>query len=89
LDVAVQTIVGKIKSRIRGNGRGWVFSPNQFLDLGNRSAVGVALHRLAREGVIRRLARGLYDYPKRDRRYGTLAPDPDVAGGLIVEESAG
>lgn len=55
-----------------------MFSPNQFLDLGTRSAVGVALHRLARDGVIRRLARGLYDYPKQDRRYGILAPDPDA-----------
>jgi hypothetical protein len=52
----VQTIGSKIQRRIYGNGRGWVFSPGQFLDLGNRSAVGVALHRLEKSGTIHRLA---------------------------------
>ena len=41
-----------------------MFSPNQFLDLGNRSAVGVALHRLVKAGKIRRIRRGLYDLPR-------------------------
>jgi hypothetical protein len=83
----VQTIGSKIQSRIYGNGRGWVFSPGQFLDLGNRSAVGVALHRLEKSGTIRRLTRGLYDYPKQHATFGLLAPSPDaVAKAQIVEK---
>lgn len=80
----VQTIDKRIVSRIYGNGRGWVFSPNQFLDLGSRPAVGVALHRLARAGTIRRLTRGLYDYPKQHPVYGTLAPDPDAVAKALA-----
>ena len=46
------TIDKSILNRIRGSGAGSVFAPNQFLDLGNRSAVGVALHRLVKAGKI-------------------------------------
>lgn len=45
-----------------------------FLDLGGRAAVDQALARLARAGSIRRLARGVYDYPEIDPRLGALAP---------------
>ncbi len=77
-----------IVSRIYGNGRGWVFSPNHFLDLGNRSAVGVALHRLAKAGTIRRLTRGLYDYPKRHATFGVIAPDPDAVAKALAGKHA-
>jgi hypothetical protein len=40
-----------------------VWTPVDFLDLGARAAVDKALQRLAADGVIRRLARGLYDRP--------------------------
>ncbi len=79
-----QPIDKSIVSRIYGNGRGWVFSPSQFLDLGGRTAVGVALHRLVKTGTIRRLARGLYDYPKHHPTFGTLAPDPDVVAKALA-----
>jgi Family of unknown function (DUF6088) len=71
----VQTIDGKLKSRIYGHGRGSVFTPNDFLDLGGRDAVDKALSRLATRGVVRRLARGLYEYPREHPELGTLSPD--------------
>ena len=71
----MQTIETKIKSRIYGHGRGSVFTPNDFLDLGGRDAVDKALSRLAAGGTIRRLARGLYEYPRKHPELGTLAPD--------------
>ncbi|MCL4855596.1 MAG: hypothetical protein KJZ78_29880 [Bryobacteraceae bacterium] len=86
--IDVQTIDSKIKSRIYGNGRGWVFSPSQFLDLGNRSAVGVALHRLEKSGTIRRLTRGLYDYPKQHATFGLLAPSPDSVAKALAGKHA-
>ncbi len=86
--IDVQTIDSKITSRIYGNGRGWVFSPNHFLDLGNRSAVGVALHRLAKAATIRRLTRGLYDYPKQHPTFGVLAPDPDAVAKALAGKHA-
>ena len=67
----------KILSRIIGRGRGFVFTPVDFLDLGSRAAIDQALSRSARAGNIRKLARGLYDYPRRDPKLGVLAPTDD------------
>ena len=66
-----------ILSRIIGRGRGFVFTPVDFLDLGSRAAIDQALSRSARAGNIRKLARGLYDYPRRDPKLGVLAPTDD------------
>ena len=67
----------KIKQRIIGKGRGAVFAPSDFLDIGSRASVDQALSRLANHGVIRRLTRGLYDYPKKSPRFGYLLPSAD------------
>jgi len=71
----MQTIDNRIINRVRGSGAGSVFAPNQFLDLGSRSAVGVALHRLVKAGKLRRIRRGLYDLPRSHPIIGQTAPD--------------
>jgi len=63
--------------RIRGHGKGWVFTPNHFKDLGTRDAVASALKRHKQAGLIRQLAQGLYDYPKTDPELGILEPSID------------
>ena len=75
----------KIKKRIIGKGRGAVFTPSQFLDLGSRTSVDQALSRLANSGIIRRLAHGLYDYPKIDPHLGILTPSPDVIAKAVAD----
>lgn len=70
----MQSIDSKILSRIYGRGKGCVITPGDFLDLGSRQAVDLALHRLAKKGTLRRLARGLYDYPRIDPELGLLSP---------------
>lgn len=51
-----------------------------FEALGTRRAVDVALHRLANQGVIRRLDRGLYYVPRHHPSLGEIRPTPeDVA----------
>ena len=85
--MAMQTIDKSILSRIRGSGAGSVFSPGQFLDLGNRSAVGVALHRLAKAGKIRRIRRGLYDLPRAHPIMGETAPDIMATVRALMEGS--
>ena len=71
----MQTIDAKLKSRIYGSGRGSAFTPNEFLDIGGRDAVDQALSRLTVKGTIRRLARGLYEYPREHPELGMLSPD--------------
>ena len=67
----------KILARIYGKGRGWCFGPKDFQDIGNRPAVDKALSRLHRGGTIRRVARGVYDYPRVSKKLGMQAP-PDL-----------
>jgi hypothetical protein len=74
----MQSIDSKILSRIYGRGKGSVVTPGAFLDLGSRQAVDLALHRLAKKGTLRRLARGLYDYPRTDPDLGLLSPTTDA-----------
>lgn len=59
-----QTVEQQILARVYGHGRGWVFSPKDFLHLGTRKAVDVALIRLTQAETIRRIIRGIYDYPR-------------------------
>ena len=70
----LKSIDSKILNRIRELGRGSVFVPTDFLNLGSRQAVDIVLHRLAKAGTIRRLTRGLYDYPRMHSELGLLAP---------------
>lgn len=72
------TIQDDILDRIRGNDRGKVFTPKDFLDLGSRDAADQSLSRLVRSGEIERLGRGLYHYPRVNERLGIpIGPDPD------------
>jgi hypothetical protein len=65
-----------------------VFSQDGFLDLGSRAAVDKALSRLAVKGTLRRLARGLYDYPRTHPQLGVLAPDPAAVARAIAGKFA-
>src|SRR3990170_1443599 len=73
----MQSIDNKIVSRIYGKKRGWVFTPKDFVDLGSRPSVDVALHRRVKSGTIQRIARGLYYYPKQSLRFGVVPPSAD------------
>jgi hypothetical protein len=75
-DKIMQSIENKILSRIYGNGRGWTFFQKDFSDLGSRTAIDNALTRLLGKGTIRRVLRGLYDYPRYSELLsGQLSPD--------------
>ena len=68
------SVADKIMNRIRRHGRGWVFTPKDFLDIAPRNNVGVALHTLVQDGHIRRFTRGFYDYPRSHPKLGLLSP---------------
>lgn len=83
-----QHIEKAIVSRLYGHGRGWVFTPRDFLDLGPRPAVSSALKRQTDTGRIRQLARGLYDYPREHPQLGLLAPDTDAIARALTGRDA-
>lgn len=85
----MQSIEQKVFSRILWKGPGYVFTPGDFLDLANRNAVGQILFRAVRAGRIRKLARGLFDFPARHPRLGVLTPPMDhVAIALKGREAS-
>jgi hypothetical protein len=82
-----QAIEQKILSRIYGNGRGWAFSPADFADLGARPTIDSALHRREREGVIRRVIRGIYDYPRQSKALGgPVSPNIDKVADALARK---
>lgn len=78
------SVAQKIMQRIRRHGRGWVFTPRDFVDLASRSNVDTVLHRLVAQGDIRRFARGIYDYPKSHTKLGLLSPSQDQLTDAIA-----
>jgi Family of unknown function (DUF6088) len=78
----------QVIDRIRGHGRGWVFTPRKFRGLGTRQAVGVALGRLLKQGTIERISHGLYYYPKRHPVIGRLAPSPEAIAKALTDRAA-
>ncbi len=75
----MQSIENKILSRIYGNGRGFSFSSFDFIDEFKDNNIDKALSTLTKEGKIRRVARGMYDYPKYSSLLEQdLSPDIDA-----------
>jgi hypothetical protein len=87
MGLQMSSVSDQILRRVRGRGRGSVFTPADFLDLGSRAAVDQALSRLTKDGRLRRLARGLYDYPQVHSRLGPLAPAPDAVAKALARET--
>jgi hypothetical protein len=80
-----KSIDSQVLTAIKSRGVGSVFVPADFLGIGSREAIDITLHRLARKGTIRRLARGVYDFPKDHPVLGRLSPSAEA----IAEALAG
>lgn len=84
-----KTLEDRILSRVYGNGRGWAFSQIDFADIGVRSTIDSALYRREKEGLIRRVIRGVYDYPRHSELLQkTISPDIDQVAHAIARKFA-
>jgi len=84
----VQSIDSKLLSRVYGQGRGWVFTPNHFQGIGSRDAIASALKRHKKAGTIRQLTFGLYDYPRQHASLGLLNPTADAVAKALAGRDA-
>lgn len=84
----MQGVAQAILSRIYGHGRGWCFTPKDFADLGSAESARITLYRLVKRQTIRRLANGLYDYPRRHEQLGLLSPSPDDVARALASRDA-
>jgi hypothetical protein len=80
----MQDVANKIVNRIYRHGKGWCFTPKDFADLGSTESVRIKLFRLAKQKIIRRLAKGLYDYPREHKEIGLLSPGPDAIAEALA-----
>ena len=72
---------------IAGHGRGWAFSSSDLLEKFSRSQADNLLTELTKKGKIRRVARGVYDYPKYSeflKQY--LSPNIDQVARAIARK---
>ena len=76
-----------ILKRIWAKHRGFVFTPREFARLGTRAAVDQALSRLHRRGQVRRLTRGVYEFPRIHPKIGLLSPSPEAVAKAIAKGS--
>lgn len=81
------SVPDRVMKRVRASGRGSVFTPRDFLDMATRATVDQALSRLTKAGHLRRLARGLYDFPKLHPKLGAIAPTPDDVAQALARET--
>ena len=81
------SVPDRLMKRVRASGRGSVFTPSDFLTVAARSSVDQALSRLVKGGQLRRLARGLYDFPKLHPKLGALSPAPDDVAHALARET--
>jgi hypothetical protein len=87
MKATIPSVPDRIMRRARSTGRGGVFTPSDFLDVAARAAVDQALSRLVKSGELRRLARGLYDFPKIHPKLGPLSPAPDDVAQALARET--
>jgi hypothetical protein len=81
----MQTMRNKVLERIQRFEPGHAFMAKDFLDIASRGSIDVAFSSLLRQGVIRRVRRGLYDIPRNNPTLGgNLSPDIDEAARALA-----
>lgn len=66
----MDSITSKIKQQIVSSEKGSIFFSDDFVDLGSSDAIRQSLRRLCNEGVIIRVAQGIYCYPVIEEKLG-------------------
>lgn len=81
------SVYDKILNKIKRQPKGSVFITKDFLDIADRVNIDKALSTLVKNGILRHLARGIYDYPNQDPTLGVLPPDLSQAIDAIKRQS--
>lgn len=88
LSRSARVIEPNVKKLLEQRGRGTVFTPRDFSNLGDQRSVAMALTRLTRKGIIRSLSRGLYDYPLDHPILGRLTSSSEAVIKVLTQRDA-
>lgn len=81
----METTETRILARIQSAEKGSAFTAKDFLDLASYEAAKKSLLRLANAGTLRRILRGVYDWPAHSPvRKGPASPSPDAIARAIA-----
>ena len=76
-----------IERRLKEHGHGYAFTRKDLLDLANSGTLGRVLARLVEDGTIRRIDRGLFDYPRINEKLGgQLSADIDQVAQALARK---
>jgi len=83
----VQSIEKHIKEKISHKNRGALLFPDEFSKIGSSEAIRLALHRLEKEGFIKRVAQGIYVRPKLSKYVAEVIPSAEeIANGIAKRD---
>jgi len=83
----MHSIETQVLNRIYGKGRGWAFSQKDFASIGDRNSIDKALSILKKKDKIRRVIRGIYDYPIYSENLNlNLSPNVDQVAQAIARK---
>ncbi|MDR1553823.1 MAG: type IV toxin-antitoxin system AbiEi family antitoxin domain-containing protein [Prevotellaceae bacterium] len=83
------TIEYKIFERMKKAKRGVVFFTVDFTSYGSSKTCNKALERLAKQGKIMRIGRGIYTIPRKSRFFGHVTPSIEtIAQGIARRDKA-
>jgi hypothetical protein len=71
--------------KLSGHHRGKVLFPSDFAELGSEDAIHQALSRLTKKGILLRLGKGVYLYPRVDPELGILVPSVEEIAAAIAK----
>lgn len=79
------TVSNKIENIITKSEKGKLLFVSDFTQYGNYDTVRKSLQRLANKGIIIRISKGIYYYPKTDELFGVLYPTSEEIGKAIAQ----
>ena len=78
-------IIEQIRERVASAADGTVFTTSDFLDIANNVTVRQSLHRLVKEGILKRVINGVFEKPKYSKLLGeVVATNPDEVAKAIA-----
>ncbi len=79
------TISAKIENIIKQSDKGKLIFISDFSELNNYDTVRKSLQRLVKKGLIIRISKGIYYYPKKDEILGIVYPSIEEIGKAIAK----
>lgn len=81
----MQSIEKQIEDMIGRTKKGALLFPEDFRQLGSSEAIRLALHRLVKKGIIKRVAQGIYVQPKISSYIGEVLPTAEEVAQAIAK----